>query len=147
MISGRSIAEYVRQLKEQYNITGKINSTAFAEVVGVSQDELCYIMMQLFILYSKEASRIRDKYYVCLRDKEYLEKSLDEMCKSKTEKQRLLVKSGLPIAKKSARISEIRLLMKLGSTDEEIMRDCGVSRTTLWRYKKEMKEREQNGKI
>lgn len=147
MISGRSIAEYVRQLKEQYNITGKINSIAFAEVVGVSQDELCYILMQLFILYSKEVSRFRDKYYVCLRDKEYLEKSLDAMCKSKTEKQRLLVKSGLPIAKKSTRISEIRLLMKLGSTDEEIMRDCGVSRTTLWRYKKEMKEREQNGKI
>lgn len=147
MITGLSVAEYVKTLKEQYGIAGTINSTAYAETVGVSQDELCYILTKLFIHESRETARIRDMYYKCLREKESLEQSLDELCRSKTEKQRLMVKSGLPIAKKSARISEIRLLMKLGSTDEEIMRDCNISRTTLWRYKKEMEGREQNGKI
>jgi hypothetical protein len=139
------MAEYVKSLKEEYKISGTINSKAFAEAVGVSQDELCYIYTQLFWRKSMEMARLNDKYCHCLREKEYIEKALDEDCKNNVEKQQRLIKAGLPIAKKSSRLSYIRLLMKLGSTDEELMEFCGISRTTLWRYKKEIKEREEHG--
>lgn len=147
MITWQGAAEYVRHMKAEYKITGSIDSARFAGIVGVSQDELCCLMTKICIRLTMEKVRLRDEYNRLLREKECLEESLKALTKNNVEKQQLMVKAGLPIAKKSARISEIRLLMKLGDSDKEIMKSCGISRTTLWRYKKEIKEREQNGTI
>ena len=53
----------------------------------------------------------------------------------------------MPIAKKKSKLGELRLLMKLGNNDEELMEWFKISRTTLWRWKKELKEWEQQGKF
>ena len=145
MVTWENIAEYMKDIKEKQEIAGRLNSKAFAERVGVSLDELCYLWAKIFVRQEAENVRLRDAYNKIRRKNEILEESLNTLTKNNVEKQQLMVKAGLPIAKKSSRLSYIRLLMKLGSTDEELMEFCGISRTTLWRYKKEIKEREEHG--
>ena len=145
MVTWENIAEYIKDIKEKQEKAGKLNSKAFAERVGVSLDELCYLWAKIFVRQEAENVRLRDAYNKIRRKNEVLEESLNTLTKNNVEKQQLMVKAGLPIAKKSSRLSEIRLLMKLGDSDKEIMKTCGISRTTLWRYKKEIKEREEHG--
>jgi DNA-binding Xre family transcriptional regulator len=52
----------------------------------------------------------------------------------------------MPIAKRKKKdLSYLRLAIRLGATDKELMKDIGISRTTLWRWKKEMNERLKSG--
>lgn len=146
-MTGKGVTEYVRTLYEYHRIKGSMSIEKFAEMVGVSVDELCYIFTWIIIHEGRETARIKDEYYKLRKEKLCIEKALNDVCKNKTEMQQRKVKSGFPIAKKSSRISEMKLYMLLGDTDEDIMRKLKISKTTLWRYKKELEERERNGKI
>lgn len=146
-MTGRGVTDYVRNFYEYHGIKGSLSVNTFAEMVGVSVDELCYIFTWIIIYESKETARIKDEYYKLMREKLCIEKALNDVCKNKTEMQQRKVKNGLPIAKKSSRIIEMKLYLLLGDTDEDIMRKLKISKTTLWRYKKEIEEREKNGEI
>jgi len=145
MVTWENIAEYLKDIKEKQGIAGKVNSKAFAEMVGVSLDELCYLLAKICMNQEVKYVRLKDEYNKIRRKNEVLEESLDTSARNNVEKQQLMVKAGLPIARKSSRLSEMRLLMKLGESDKELMKSMGISRTTLWRYKKELKERGQHG--
>ena len=68
-----------------------------------------------------------------------LEESIDEIIERKQQKQAILVKNGKHIKGRKGSISDVDLMMAMGYTDKEMMEDLGISRTTLWRYKKEIK--------
>ena len=55
------------------------------------------------------------------------------------------VMSGEPIArKKTKNLMELSLQIKLGLTDEELMENFKISKTTLWRWKKELEEKKKS---
>ena len=57
------------------------------------------------------------------------------------------VSAGLPIAKKTKKnLTDLSFQMKLGATDKELMEYFEISKTTLWRWKKELEEAKKTNK-
>lgn len=57
------------------------------------------------------------------------------------------VSAGLLIAKKTKKnLTDLSFQMKLGATDKELMEYFEISKTTLWRWKRELAEKKKSGK-
>ena len=55
--------------------------------------------------------------------------------------------SGMPIAKKRTKnLMDLSFQMSLGETDAELMEYFEISKTTLWRWKKELEEAKKTNK-
>ena len=50
------------------------------------------------------------------------------------------VKNGAQYNKKHGTVSELRVLKEMGLTDEQIMQRYGISKSTMWRWKKQLEE-------
>jgi len=147
MIRAKDAIEHIKNLREELNIKGECDSDLFCESLNANIGEVVYLLLFLFIRKEFEAVKYRDAYYEMERKYKYMEEALNNAYQNGNRKQAALVKSGLPIAKKRSRLGELRLLLKLNNTDEDLMKYFDISRTTLWRWKKELKEWEQQGKF
>ena len=47
------------------------------------------------------------------------------------------VRNGAQYNKKHGTVSELRVLKEMGLTDEQIMQRYGISKSTMWRWKRE----------
>ena len=147
MMRARDTIEHIKALRDELKIQGECDVEEFCDSLKMNIGEVVYLLIFLFIRKEFEAAKYRDAYYQMERKYKYMEEALDQAYQNGNRKQAALVKSGLPIAKKKSRLGELRLLMKLGNNDEDLMEWFDISRTTLWRWKKELKEWEQQGKL
>ena len=134
-----ALAEYLKEIKEQRKVRGKANVKFYMEKLDMSVEELVHLLLFAVVNANGKYARIRDLYTASEKERMRLNDILKGQFTSGAKMQTALVKSGKPIAKKSSRLSEMRLRIKLGSTDEELMEWLNISKTTLWRYKKELK--------
>ena len=133
-----ALAEYLKEIKEQRKVRGKANVNFYMEKLDMSVEELVHLLLFAVVNANGKYARIRDLYTASEKERMRLNDILKGQFTSGAKMQTELVKSGKPIAKKSSRLSEMRLRIKLGSTDEELMEWLDISKTTLWRYKKEL---------
>ena len=133
-----ALAEYLKEIKEQRKVRGKANVNFYMEKLDMSVEELVHLLLFAVVNANGKYARIRDLYTASEKERMRLNDILKGQFTSGAKMQTALVKSGKPIAKKSSRLSEMRLRIKLGSTDEELMEWLNISKTTLWRYKKEL---------
>ena len=133
-----ALAEYLKEIKEERQVHGKANVNFYMEKLDMSVEELVHLLLFAVVNANAKYARIRDLYTASEKERKRLNDILKGQFTSGAKMQTALVKSGKPIAKKLSRLSEMRLRIKLGSTDEELMEWLNISKTTLWRYKKEL---------
>ena len=138
-----SLIKTFKQYKENYNIKGSLDHKQFCEALEVDEGELVYLLCYMFVMLCGECARSNERAENLERENEVLNNCINGYIKNKREKQAAMVESGLPIAKnrkKNLSLLDMQINM-LGYTDEELLEYYEVSRTTLWRWKKELVEK------
>ena len=144
----RDIVHYFKTLIEEAGLDKKetdFSAEEFCEKLGMSVDSVMNALLILFLMENKKALNLKAQNGRVVLRNDLLEKSLAESYKGNGRfKQMALVQSGLPIAnKKSKCLADLKLRMLMGESDKEIMDDLEISRTTLWRWKKEIDEEDK----
>lgn len=124
-----------------HKIDGRMEPKPLYEALNVDETGLAYFFCRLFIIFFRDLQRHKDRICELERENQVLQEAIDRHIQNGREKQAALVGCGMPIAKKQKK--NLFILdgdMKLGYSDEEIMKMHGISRTTLWRWKKELQE-------
>ena len=149
MLNAERVVLILKDYKERQGVKGKCKSQMMADDLGVEMDELVYLLVYAYIRQISMNIKLKEKLVHMEPVMEMYAKSYRDLenVNGRT-KQTTLVKNGLPIAKKTRKnIHSLKLLIKLGYTDKEIMRGLDISRSTLWRWKKELKEMEDQKKM
>lgn len=141
------IVNYLKIQKEATKLHGEMDIDLLCNEMNMKLEELVYFLVGICLMESKHKALWKDKFLQEERKSTWLNETIHNLENNGNRIQKTLVKSGMPIAKKKSRLSELKLRLMLKNTDEELMRSFDISRTTLWRWKKELKELEQAGKI
>ena len=144
----RQIVNYIKNQIEESGLNKAehtFSAEDFCEELGMDIDSTIYALVVLFMQEKKRELNLRDENSRVIRRNDMLEELVDTVYKGNGRlKQMALVQNGLPIASnKKKSLADLRLRIKLGETDKEIMEDYGISRTTLWRWKKEMEQEDK----
>jgi len=138
---------YIRVLnnyKEKFENKEAIDPVEIATKTNLNASDLVCLLFSLFIMLTEEIIRLR-KDNAALKERiQVSDKALKEAYENPNKRQNALVKNGLKIKKEKMTIDELRLYRELDYTDEDIMNIAGISRSTLWRKKKELEEQEVN---
>lgn len=147
MWSVENIIITLKQIKEKNKINGAVDAVKFCTELGVSMNELVYLFSYLFVEAFREVRELDDERRRLKEENERLNKLLNEMCHGNARSiQMAKVKSGMPIAKKSRKnLVELELQIMFGLSDKELMEYFNISKTTLWRWKKELGEIKKSG--
>lgn len=132
----------------RHNIKGSMNAEKFCMELGVDINGLVHLLACVFVA-AFEATKKADNELRKLRaENERLNKLLNEKCQGNGRRiQMAKVMSGMPIAKKRTKnLMDLSFQMSLGATDAELMEYFEISKTTLWRWKKELEEEKKSGK-
>lgn len=138
----------LKEWKEKYNIKGNMDAKRFCIELGLNYNELVYLLSYFLVLCYKEVQKLDSEAYDLRAENEKVNELLNDMCKGNGRAiQMAKVISGLPIAKKKKKnLVNLDLEIMLGATDEELMDYFEISKTTLWRWKKELAEKKESGK-
>lgn len=144
-----NIIKIIEEERQRYHIHGRTDAQAFCDGLGVDINGLVYLLVTLILTEQSRHARMRDRISELERENEFLDECFDSVCKGNGRlKQLVKVEAGMPIAKKSKKsLSDLRLRLKLGATDKELLEVYGISRTTLWRWKKELEKQGKSNKI
>ena len=141
-----NIVHYIKELMKENGISEKqstsLDTEELCEQMGMESGALIKVLLGLVIRESQKAFQFRHAVNVLLRENELLEKTLDTAYRGNGRlKRQAMVQSGLKVAEKQKKdLAGLRMLMYLGKTDKELMEEYEISRTTLWRWKKELEE-------
>ena len=136
----KEISEKMKEFKESNRITGIGDVEFYCYELGLSEGEVAHILSEMYQSKVYELARYHYEYNILKRECDIEEEALDRAYDNKNQKQRSLVKASLPIAKKELTLPELDMELGLGFSDKIIMMKHGISRTTLWRRKKELEE-------
>lgn len=111
--------------------------------VGVDENGMIELMLRFIVSLLNTASDTVKKAERLKMENERLDEMLQNMCNNNGRNTQIAkVMGGVPIARKSKKsLIELQLLMKLGNTDKDLLEWYGISKVTLWRWKKELKEK------
>ena len=147
MIYKKYVLNQIKETLDKLGPLDRCDSKKICQGLGVDADVLVYVLFN-------HLDKVLDELYKCQKENEELaddnvrlKKSLNNKYKgNKRDIQAALVSGGMPIAKKSKKSwSALRLRLYLGATDEELLEEYGISKVTLWRWKKELAEKEAAG--
>lgn len=99
-------------------------------------DHLLQMVLSLESKVTVADNRIREKAEEIVRLNKEIEAIKERVKLSAYELNQCKMKAGRPIARKGA-YSEVQELELKGYTDKRIMQELGISRSTLWRYRKQ----------
>ena len=141
----RDTALYIKSLIQEAGLDkGKDNfdCAAFCGKLEMEPEKVIRVLIVLFIREHNEKWKLRDEVSQLIREKDRLDKILDDVFAGNGRlKQMAEVAKGLPIAKKKNKnLIGVKVMLRMGLTDKEIMEEYKISRTTLWRWKKEILE-------
>lgn len=141
------IIENLDDMRKECNIKGTISTELISGELGISSDELTYLLVCLWKQASYDWYRINQRCTELEREVDILRSCLDSKCKGNGRlKQITKVESGLKIAQKPTKnFFMLDYYIRQGKTDEELQELFNCSKTTLWRWKKELKEKKERG--
>ena len=123
----KEIAEEIRKFKESNRITGIGDVEFYCYELGLSEGEVAHILSEMYQSKVYELARYHYEYNMLKRECDIKEEALDRAYDNKNQKQRNLVKAGLPIAKKELTLPELDMELGLGFSDKVIMMKHGIS--------------------
>lgn len=138
----KEISEEIRKFKESNRITGIGDVVFYCYELGLSEGEVAHILSEMYKSKVYELARYHYECNMLKRECDIKNEAFDRAYDNRNQKQRNLVKAGLPIAKKELTLPEL----EFGFSDKVIMQKHGISRTTLWRRKKELEEWKRKNK-
>lgn len=141
----------IREIKEtldKLGPLGRCDSEIICQGLGVNADILVYMLLEEAESALKSLQKEKKKNEELAYDNAWLKKSLNSKYKgNKRDIQAAKVSGGMPIAKKSKKcLVELNIRLGMGATDEELLEEYGISKVTLWRWKKELEKYEVSGK-
>ena len=142
-----NIITLLKELQKKHNIKGSVDAGKFCMELGVSMNELVYLLSYLFVVAFREVRKLDEERRRLREENERLNRLLGEMCHgSGRSVQMAKVMSGMPIAKKRKfSLVELELQIMFGLTDKELMEYFDISKSTLWRWKKKLAEKKKSG--
>ena len=142
MYSTKEALQLLKNNLERHPLSGCDMSTICQEV-GVDENGMIELMLRFILSLLNTASDTVKKAERLKMENERLDEMLQNMCNNNGRNTQIAkVMGGVPIARKSKKsLIELQLLMKLGNTDEDLLEWYGISKVTLWRWKKELKEK------
>lgn len=142
-----NIAKFINQQKEQFNISGELSEdliNMYCETLGVNREQFMFILISLYINSVTQSDKVRAAYNEEYNRNLALNKTINDL----KEKYKLgaykvqasKIKNGVQYNKKQGSVRELRTLLEMGLSDAEIMERYKISKSTLWRWKKQLKE-------
>ena len=148
MWSVDNIIIMLKEIQKKNNISGNVDAVKFCTELGVSMNGLVYLFSCLFVAAFKAIREADEEISKLRAENQVLNDILGDRLKNNGRTAQMVkVSAGLPIAKKARKnLTDLSFQMKLGSTDKELMEYFEISKTTLWRWKKELAEIKKSGK-
>lgn len=131
------IIGFIKELQEAHDIQGEYDVDFFCKELGLSVEGVVYLLANLTLKMSNNAVQTVISYKQLKRRYDLTWETLKETYESGRTAQIERVKNGYTTASKMMlRKAEYNFYKKIGYTEEKIMEEMQVSRTTLWRWKK-----------
>ena len=133
--------------KENYSLRREFHVDRVKRELGLDDDEFVHFLLEGYFRVWRERlneySRTVQIYY----ENEELRKSLHDSYKGNGRvAQMARVCAGRAIARKPRKsLMSLKLMQQVGYTDSELMEYFRISKTTLWRWRKEWKQKEEAG--
>lgn len=146
-----SVDDIITTLKgyqEKYNIKGSMDVDKFCIGLDLDINGLVYLLAYMFVVTFKAIRQADDELRRLRAENERLNRLLYDKCGGNGRRiQMAKVMSGMPIARKPKKsLMDLSFQMSLGATDAELMEYFEISKTTLWRWKKELEEAKKTNK-
>lgn len=140
------VIKTVKWMQEKYDIKGEADAEKFCRELGVDVNGAVHLLACLFSVMFKGFRKENDEICRLRAENKMLNKVLNSTYRDNGRIiQMSKVMAGEPIArKKTKNLMELSLQIKLGLTDEELMENFKISKTTLWRWKKELEEKKKS---
>ena len=148
MWSVDNIIATLKEMQEKYKIKGSMDAGKFCMGLGLDINGLVYLFSYMFVAAFKAIREADEEISKLRAENQVLNEILNDRLKNNGRTAQMVkVSAGLPIAKKARKnLTDLSFQMKLGSTDKELMEYFEISKTTLWRWKKELAEKKKSGK-
>ena len=137
------IQKLIQLYQKHYNLTGEMDLETVSSLLGLSEKESVCTLFKLFVILNDTVWRLQEENENLKELVKVTEAALEEVTQNHNEKQTALVKNGLKIKQRKFSLIELDRYLKLGYDDKKIMKEMGISKSTLWRRKKELLERQQ----
>ena len=146
-----SIDDIITTLKgyqEKYNIKGSMDVDKFCMGLDLDINGVVYLLACMFVVTFKAIRQADDELRKLRAENERLNRLLYDKCGGNGRRiQMAKVMSGMPIARKQKKsLMDLSFQMSLGMTDKQLMEYFEISKTTLWRWKKELEEAKKTNK-
>lgn len=146
-----SIDDIITTLKgyqEKYNIKGSMDVDKFCMGLDLDINGVVYLLAYMFVVTFKAIRQADDELRKLRAENERLNRLLYDKCGGNGRRiQMAKVMSGMPIARKQKKsLMDLSFQMSLGMTDKQLMEYFEISKTTLWRWKKELEEAKKTNK-
>lgn len=148
MWSVDDIITTLKGLQERHDIKGSLDAGKFCMGLNLNINGLVYLLSYMFVEAFREVRELNDELYRLRAENERLNSLLNDKCEGNGRRiQMAKVMSGMPIAKKRTKnLMDLSFQMSLGATDKQLMEYFEISKTTLWRWKKELEEEKKTNK-
>ena len=129
----------INYFKELYGLEGDMDSEALAKSLNMSTGELFYVLFNVFVKFYKNEIKLIREINSLKEENKTLRAALDDVYANGQKKQNAIVKHG-KLRKEKMTATDLKFFIELGYSDEEIMKYFEISRSTLWRKKKELQK-------
>lgn len=148
MWSVDDIITTLKGLQKKHNIKGSVDAGKFCMGLDLDINGVVYLLSYMFVSAFKAIREADDELHKLRAENERLNRLLNDKCGGNGRTIQIAkVMSGMPIAKKQKKsLMDLSFQMSLGATDKELMEYFEISKTTLWRWKKELAEKKKSGK-
>lgn len=138
----------LKGLQKKHNIKGSMDVDKFCIGLDLDINGVVYLLSYMFVSAFKAIREADEELRRLRAENERLNRLLNDKCEGNGRRiQMVKVMSGMPIAKKQKKnLMDLSFQMSLGTTDKELMEFFEISKTTLWRWKKELEEEKKSGK-
>ena len=140
------LQKLIQLYQKYYNLDGEMELEEVSSLLGLSDKETVYTLFKLFLILNNTVWNQKEEIEKLKERNRVVEAALDDITQNGNQKQTALVKNGNKIRKSKMTLLDLKLVMKLDYTDQEIMDYFEISKSTLWRRKKELEEEERNKK-
>ena len=146
--SEENVIAILKHAQIRYGIEGCFDTDKFCSELGVDDDGLVYLLSYMLIAVVNKLGSMQASVEQLGNENQRLNCLLKSTCNDNGRAvQMAKVMSGLPIARKPKKnLVELELQIMFGLTDKELMEYFEISKTTLWRWKKELEEKKKSGR-
>lgn len=134
------LSKLIQLYQKYYNLEGEMELGEVSSLLGLSDKETVYTLFKLFVILNNTVWNQNEEIEKLKERNRVVEAALDDITENGNQKQTALVKHGAKVRGKKFSLMELELYLNLNYSDGEIIKLMGISKTTLWRRKKELEE-------